>query len=295
MQKGDERELRRETSDLLETFEKELRGFIVRIIEKHFGSSWFEQDDNNENITNLKKKVKGTWKSSQKSNQKYKIVTTDGWEHYLDFSHYLPLILEYWETKKKPIFRRFFPSREYVIEYLKYLNAIRNTCAHGREIFDLGEHEKIRVYIKDFLKHIIPKDKEEETEAVEYHELVRMLREDYLFSNTVYWRFRVKVRDAENIGAFLDGLGKEKPDLQEKIEYDFMTTDRTFRVDINHEGGYFEGNEDIILEFIEMLSRFASVEKIEVDIATVDMEGICSTFHTDGLAITFDYVIRIRD
>jgi hypothetical protein len=152
-----EREIKIQLMIEITDFERDLRSFVKQIVLKHFGKSWFDKPEPvNEALRRLKEDVKKNFNSSSEKMKKYNEPYKDDFFDYLSFHQYSIIIIELWESKNgTQIFHPFFPSKEFVIDHLDYLNQHRNAIkGHDREVLNKAMIEKIQFYLKDFAQHI---------------------------------------------------------------------------------------------------------------------------------------------
>ncbi len=123
--------------------ENTLRLFVEKVAKENYGNSYFLSLNLNSPI-NKKLKIR---KNDEIKNQWLR-MRGDSEIFYLDFDDLGSIIRSNWQ-----IFKRFFPSQEWIVGKVTELSKCRNLVAHNSYI-GKSERELIRVYFNSILRQI---------------------------------------------------------------------------------------------------------------------------------------------
>lgn len=123
--------------------ENALRLFLEKIAKENYGDDYFSSLNTNKDIN---KKLEAR-KRDEGKNQWLRIRGNSE-IFYLDFDDLGCIIRNNWE-----IFKRYFPSQEWIVTKIDELSKCRNLVAHNSYIGE-NERELIRVYFNNILKQI---------------------------------------------------------------------------------------------------------------------------------------------
>ena len=123
--------------------ENALRLFLEKIVKENYGDDYFSSLNTNKDI---KKKFEVRKKDEGKN--KWLRIRGNSEIFYLDFDDIGYIIRNNWE-----IFKKYFPTQEWIVTKINELSKCRNLVAHNSYI-GKDERDLIRVYFNAILKQI---------------------------------------------------------------------------------------------------------------------------------------------